>query len=154
MRLWRAGYSAQMPDSGTSSMSVRDGFIYNVLAMGAIFPWVYVWGPAAFPNANIYWALIIAFIAQVPISLSYSFLASALPVNAGDYVYQVRAFGSLGSIALLSGFVVCILEWLPISGWLVATMGVAPLFLSAGVKWNSVSLLTKIGVAVESPAAL
>jgi amino acid transporter len=133
-------------------MSVRDGFIYNVLAMGAIFPWFYVWGPAAFPNANIYWALIIAFIAQVPISLSYSFLASALPVDAGDYVYQLRAFGRLGSIAVLSGFVVCILEWLPISGWLFATLGVAPLFLSAGVQFGAkFRLLTQIGVAVESP---
>lgn len=135
---------------GPHSMSVADGFIYNVLAMGAIFPWVYVWGPTAFADANLYWAFGLAFIAQIPISLAYCCLASVVPADAGDYVYQTRAFGRLGAIAVLSGFVVCILEWLPISGWLCATLGIAPLMLSAGVALKA-PLLTKAGVAIESP---
>src|ERR1700723_1470125 len=96
----------EMTASPRKSMSVLDGFIYNVLSMGVIFPWVYVWGPASFPDANLYAALVIAFLVQVPISLSYCYLACALPVDAGDYEYQRRAFGRTGSIVVLGGFVV------------------------------------------------
>ena len=130
-------------------MSVLDGFIYNFLAMGVIFPWVYIWGPAAFPGANIYGALLITFIAQIPISLAYSFLASIMPVDAGDYVYQTRAFGAVGSIAVMSGFVVAILPWLAISGWLFATLGLAPLFLSIGYFSHSL-VVAQLGIICES----
>jgi hypothetical protein len=31
-------------------MSAWDGFAYNFLAMGVIFRWLYLWGPASFPG--------------------------------------------------------------------------------------------------------
>ncbi len=30
-------------------MSPYSAFIYNILTMGLIFPWVFLWGPARFP---------------------------------------------------------------------------------------------------------
>jgi amino acid transporter len=135
------------------AMSVCDGFFYNFLAMGVIFPWVYLWGPAAFPGANVALAIVLAFLAQLPISVAYSFLAAAMPENGGDYVYQRKAFGKLGSIAVLSGFVVWILQWVALSGWLFATLGLAPLLMSFSAAANSKSL-TLLAIIIESPGGV
>jgi amino acid transporter len=113
-------------------MSCLDGFIYNFLTMGVIFPWVYVYGPAVLPNANLKFAIVLTLLAQLPISLSYSILATVLPVSGGDYIYQTRAFGKLGFISVMSGFVLWVLAWIPISGWLFIKLGVAPLLFSLG----------------------
>lgn len=104
-------------------MSCLDGFIYNFLTMGVIFPWVYVYGPAFFPHANLEFAIILTLLAQLPISLSYCILATVLPVSGGDYIYQTRAFGNFGFISVMSGFVLWILGWIPISGWLFVKLG-------------------------------
>src|SRR6267154_2587849 len=136
-----------------ASMSVLDGFIYNFLAMGVIFPWVYMWGSAAFPGASISLAILLAFAAQVPISIAYSVLASAIPVNGGDYVYQKEAFGRAGAIAVLSGFVVWILQWVALSGWLFATLGLAPLFMSFAAATDS-KKLTLAAILIESPGGV
>lgn len=134
-------------------MSVFDGFIYNVLTMGVIFPWTYLWGPASFPGANLELAILLTLIAQIPISLSYCFLATVLPVTGGDYVYQTRAFGKWGFVSVMSGFVIWILQWVALSGWLFATLGLAPLLLSIGVFTHSPTV-TRWGVLVQSPAGV
>src|SRR5712692_948930 len=67
-------------------MSCWDGFIYNFLTMGVIFPWVYVYGPAFFPSANLEVAIVLTLLAQLPISMSYSILSTVLPVSGGDYI--------------------------------------------------------------------
>jgi amino acid transporter len=120
----------------TRPMSVLDAFIYNFLAMGVIFPWVYLWGPASFPGGNVEVALWLTLIAQIPISIAYTFLATALPVTGGDYVYQTRAFGAVGFVVVMSGFVVWILQWVALSGWLLCTLGLAPLCMAIGVYWD------------------
>jgi amino acid transporter len=116
----------------TRPMSVFDGFIYNFLAMGVIFPWVYMWGPAAFPGGKLIWGIVLTFFAQIPIGIAYAYLASSIPGDGGDFLYQKRAFGKIGTISVLSGFVVWFLQWIAISGWLFTTLGLAPLFLSLG----------------------
>ncbi len=100
--------------------------------MGVIFPWVYVYGPAFFPSANLEVAIVLTLLAQLPISLSYSILSTVLPVSGGDYIYQTRAFGKFGFISVMSGFVLWILAWIPISGWLFVKLGLAPLLFSLG----------------------
>jgi amino acid transporter len=133
----------------TRPMSVLDAFIYNFLAMGVIFPWVYLWGPASFPGGDVEVALWLTLIAQIPISVAYTFLATALPVTGGDYVYQTRAFGSIGFVVVMSGFVIWILQWVALSGWLLCTLGLAPLFMAVGVHWN-LPLWTHAAVWIES----
>jgi APA family basic amino acid/polyamine antiporter len=118
--------------------------------MGVIFPWAYLWGPASFPGANIELAIFLTLLAQLPISLSYSFLSSLLPVSGGDYIYQSRAFGKWGFVCVMSGFVIWILQWIALSGWLFATLGLAPTFLAIGVMTNSPAV-SKWGVAIQSP---
>src|SRR5258708_5847781 len=130
-------------------MSSWDGFCYNFLTMGVIFPWVYLWGPAAFPAADLQTSIFLALIAQLPISLAYCFLATILPVSGGDYIYQTRAFGKWGFVSVMSGFVIWILQWVALSGWLFTTLGLAPLLLSLGVELKS-RLLVRLGVDIQN----
>jgi amino acid transporter len=133
----------------TCAMSAWDGFAYNFLTMGVIFPWFYLWGPASFPGANLELAILITLLAQLPISLAYSFLATVLPVNGGDYVYQTRAFGKWGFVVVMSGFVIWILQWVALSGWLFGTLGLAPLFLTLGTELKS-SRLCLLGLFAQT----
>lgn len=134
-------------------MTIIDGFIYNFLAMGVIFPWLYLWGPAAFPGANISVAILIAAVAQVPIAVAYAFLACVFPGNGGDYVYQTRTLGTAGAVCVLSGFVVWILQWIALSGWLFSTLGLAPLVMCVGVNSRN-SSITSAGVVLQSPGGV
>lgn len=134
-------------------MSKWDAFIYNFLAMGVIFPWAYLWGPASFPGGDIEFAIIVTLVAQIPISLSYCYLATVLPVTGGDYVYQTRAFGKWGFVCVMSGFVIWILQWVALSGWLLATLGIAPWLVTTGVLTNS-PRVTGLGVEIQKPAGV
>src|SRR6266478_4285973 len=132
-------------------MSVRDAFIYNFLTMGVIFPWAYLWGPASFPGSSLVLGISLTFLAQLPISLAYCFLATVLPVSGGDYIFQTRAFGKWGFVIVMSGFVLWILQWVALSGWLFATLGLAPWLMSVGVLTHSPHF-SAFGIAVQSPA--
>jgi amino acid transporter len=129
-------------------MSPWDGFIYNFLTMGIIFPWLHTQGPGNFPGANLELAIFLALVIQLPIAFAYCCLGTVLPVSGGDYIYQTRAFGKIGAIAVIAGFVIWILEWIAISGNLFATLGLAPLLFSLGFSLNS-SLFTNWGVHVS-----
>jgi amino acid transporter len=131
-------------------MSVFDAFVYNFLSMGVIFPWTYLWGPASFPGGHVELAILLTFLIQVPISLAYCLLATVLPVTGGDYVYQTRAFGRWGFVSVMSGFVIWILQWIALSGWLFTVLGLAPLLLSLGVRMRS-SLLIYWAISVQTP---
>ncbi|MGH2936044.1 MAG: amino acid permease [Gaiellaceae bacterium] len=124
-------------------MSPASAFAYNILTMGLIFPWTYLWGPFAAPGANIALGIVIAMIAQCFISLAYVWLASAMPRSGGDYVFQSRILGGpVGFITVFSGFVVWILQWVALSGWLMAVLALTPLFLTLGVHYDSHTLMS------------
>ncbi|HLB61313.1 MAG TPA: APC family permease, partial [Actinomycetota bacterium] len=74
-------------------MSPYSAFIYNILTMGVIFPWTYIWAPAAFQGSNLTLGILFAFLFELPIALAYVWLATALPRSGGDYVFQSRVFG-------------------------------------------------------------
>jgi amino acid transporter len=127
-------------------MSPYSAFIYNILTMGLIFPWTYLWAPGALPGGNLFWGIILATIIEIPIAFTYVWLSTALPRSGGDYVFQSRVFG--GGIAftvVMSGFVIWILQWVALSGWLLAYLGFAPLFLGLGATMGNASL-SGIGV--------
>ena len=135
-------------------MSPASAFAYNVLTMGLIFPWTYLWGPFAAPGANIALGIAIATLAQLFIAGAYLWLASAMPHSGGDYVFQSRIFsGPVGFITVFSGFVVWILQWVALSGWLMAVLALSPLFLSLGVTWGSQALLD-VGTWFQQPLGI
>ena len=123
-------------------MSPRSAFVYNVLTMGLIFPWTYLWAPGALPGGQLVWGIMLAMVLEIPIALAYVWLSTTFPRTGGDYVFQSRVFG--GGIAftvVFSGFVIWILQWVALSGWLLATLGFAPLFLGLGASFNSSALV-------------
>src|SRR5512141_3160175 len=131
-------------------MSPYSAFVYNILTMGLIFPWTYLWAPGALPGGRLVWGILLAMIFEIPIAFAYVWLSTALPRSGGDYVFQSRVFG--GGVAftvVMSGFVIWILQWVALSGWLVSYLGFAPLFLGLGATLNQPALST-IGVWVTT----
>jgi APA family basic amino acid/polyamine antiporter len=126
-------------------MSPYSAFIYNILTMGIIFPWTFIWAPAALEGSNLVLGIGFAFVFELPIALAYVWLATALPRSGGDYVFQSRVFGGgFGFTVVFAFFVVWILQWVALSGWLLATLGIAPTFLGLGVT-TGVAAFTDIG---------
>ena len=65
-------------------MSPYSAFAYNILTMGLIFPWTYLWAPGALPGGSLVWGIIIATVLEIPIALAYVWLSTALPRSGGD----------------------------------------------------------------------
>ena len=123
-------------------MSPSSAFFYNVLTMGLIFPWTYLWAPGALPGGQLVWGILLAMVLEVPIALAYVWLSTALPRSGGDYVFQSRVLGGgIGFTLVFSGFVIWILQWVALSGWLLSTLGFAPLFLGLGAATGSTGLV-------------
>src|SRR5438552_3259298 len=135
-------------------MSPYSAFVYNILTMGLIFPWTYLWAPGALPGGRLVWGILLATVVEIPIAFAYVWLSTALPRSGGDYVFQSRVFG--GGVAftvVMSGFVIWILQWVALSGWLVAYLGFAPLFLGLGATLGNASL-SYLGVWFTQPAGI
>ncbi|HET7236653.1 MAG TPA: amino acid permease [Actinomycetota bacterium] len=123
-------------------MSPYSAFIYNVLTMGIIFPWTFVWAPTAFQGSNLVLGIAFAFLFELPIALAYVWLATALPRSGGDYVFQSRVFGGgFGFTVVFAFFVVWILQWVALSGWLMAVLGLAPTLIGLGVSLENQTLI-------------
>jgi len=125
--------------------------MYNFLTMGVIFPWTLVWAPAAFPGVSVWKACLFAILLELPIALAYVWMATAMPRSGGDYVFQSRVLGgAIGFPVVMSGFVIWIVQWVALAGWLLAVLGVAPLFMGLGVYYDSASLINA-AVWCQSP---
>jgi amino acid transporter len=139
-------------------MSPSSAFVYNVLTMGLIFPWTYLWAPGALPGGQLVWGILLAMLLEIPIALAYVWLSTAFPRTGGDYVFQSRVFGGgLAFTLVFSGFVIWILQWVALSGWLLSALGFAPLFLGLGAATGSAALVdlstwftTPAGIVVTS----
>ncbi len=135
-------------------MSPYSAFVYNILTMGIIFPWVFLVSPTAFPGGNVPLGILICTLIQIPIAFAAVWLSTALPRSGGDYVFQSRVFGGgVGYTVVMSGFVIWILVWTALSGWLVGVLGLAPLFLGLGHVMNSAGLIAA-GLWATTPMGL
>jgi APA family basic amino acid/polyamine antiporter len=122
-------------------MSPFSAFVYNILTMGLIFPWTYLWAPGALPGGKMVWGILLAMVIEIPIAFVYVWLSTALPRSGGDYVFQSRVFG--GGVAftvVMSGYVIWILQWVALSGWLLSYLGFAPLFLGLGATTGNAAM--------------
>jgi len=127
-------------------MSPFSAFIYNVLTMGLIFPWTYLIAPGQFPGGKMAWGILLAMVIEIPIALVYVWLSTALPRSGGDYVFQSRVFGGgTAFTVVMSGYVIWILQWVALSGWLLSYLGFAPLFLGLGATTGSAAM-SSLGV--------
>ncbi len=127
-------------------MSPYSAFIYNILTMGIIFPWTYLWAPATLPGGQLVWGILLAMVIEIPIAIVYVFLSTALPRSGGDYVFQSRVFGGTTAFTVvMSGYVIWILQWVALSGWLLSYLGFSPLFLGLGATTGNAAL-TAVGL--------
>jgi basic amino acid/polyamine antiporter, APA family len=139
-------------------MSPYSAFVYNILTMGLIFPWTYLWAPGALPGGKLVWGILLAMLVEIPIAFVYVWLSTALPRSGGDYVFQSRVFGGgTAFTVVMSGFVIWILQWVALSGWLLSYLGFAPLFLGLGATLGNASMsglgvwfTTSTGIVVVS----
>ena len=51
-------------------MSPYSAFIYNILTMGLIFPWTYLWAPGARAGGQLVWGIQLAIILEIPKALT------------------------------------------------------------------------------------
>ena len=122
-------------------MSPFSAFVYNILTMGLIFPWTYLWAPGALPGGKLVWGILLAMIIEIPIAFVYVWLSTALPRSGGDYVFQSRVFGGgTAFTVVMSGYVIWILQWVALSGWLLSYLGFAPLFLGLGATMGNLAM--------------
>ena len=97
-------------------------------------------------------ACLFATLLELPIAAAYVWMATAMPRSGGDYVFQSRVLGgTVGFPIVMSGFVIWILLWVALAGWLLAQLGVTPLLLGLGVHYNSTGLINA-GVWAEGHA--
>lgn len=135
-------------------MSPWSAYFYNILTMGLIFPWTYLWAPGSLPGGHLVWGIILAMLFELPISLVYVFLSTALPRSGGDYVFQSRVWGGGLAFALtMSGIVIWQFQWLALSGWLISYLGFAPLFLGLGATMGNIGL-ANLGIWFTTPVGI
>ncbi|MBN1537767.1 MAG: APC family permease [Anaerolineales bacterium] len=135
-------------------MSPWAAFVYNILTMGLIFPWTYLWAPGALPGGKLWIGILLAMIIEVPVAFVYVWLSTAMPRSGGDYVFESRVFG--GGVAftvVMSGYVIWILQWVALSGWLISYLGFAPLFLGLGATMGNPTL-SAMGVWFTQPTGI
>ena len=87
-------------------MSPYSAFVYNILTMGLIFPWTYLWAPGALPGGRLVWGILLAMIFEIPIAFVYVWLSTALPRSGGDYVFQSRVFGGGAAFTVVIAVVI------------------------------------------------
>lgn len=122
-------------------MSPYSAFAYNVLAIGILFPWIYLWGPAAFPKANIALGVILTGVMLLPMWYTYSWLSASMPRSGGDYVFQTRILsGWIGFSVTMMGAVVAFL-YASFAGWMLSAVGISPMLAVWSYQWQSVALL-------------
>lgn len=135
-------------------MSPWSAFFYNILTMGLIFPWTYLWAPGTLPGGQLVWGILLAMLFELPIAIVYVFLSTALPRSGGDYVFQSRVWGGGLAFAItMSGIVIWQFQWLALSGWLISYLGFAPLFLGLGATMQNATL-ANIGIWFTSPVGI
>ncbi|TLZ84715.1 MAG: APC family permease [Methanobacteriota archaeon] len=119
-------------------MSPYSAFAYNVLNIGVIFPWVYITTIALYPNANVWLGIIITGLFTAFLAVVYAGLASAMPRTGGDYVFQSRTLRPWLGFAIVSTMIITFfLQWQALAGWLVAVLGLSPMFLGLGITMDS-----------------
>jgi basic amino acid/polyamine antiporter, APA family len=115
-------------------MSPYSAFAYNILNIGVIFPWVYITTLAYYPGAQVWQGIMITGVFTAFLAVVYAGLASAMPRTGGDYVFQSRTLRPwIGFSIVATVIVTFFLQWQALAGWLLATLGLGPMFTGLGI---------------------
>ncbi len=123
-------------------MSPYSAFAYNILNIGVIFPWVYITTLAVYPGANVWEGIVITGVFTSFLAVVYAGLASAMPRTGGDYVFQSRTLRPWFGFAVVATVIVTFfLQWQALAGWLLATLGLGPMFTGLGITQHNATFL-------------
>ena len=138
-------------------MSPYSAFAYNVLAIGILFPWVYLQAPAVFPQANVTIGVLLTGLLLIPMWYTYSWLSASMPRSGGDYVFQTRILsGWIGFSSTMLGAFMAML-YAAFAGWMFCAVAAAPMLAVWGFATDNMGLLnianwlvTPLGVIIVS----
>jgi len=127
---------------------VREGspwsvLVYNInfVSIGLMLVFALVMEPAFYPGGNVLGTFLGAFIVVIPTSLTFAFLAAAMPRSGGTYVYVSRILGpSWGMMSSLNNTIWWILYGGVPSAFL-AYYGLTPLLRGLGVLTSNATLI-------------
>jgi APA family basic amino acid/polyamine antiporter len=136
---------------------VREGsawsvLIYNInfVSIGLMLVFALALEPAFYPGGNIEGTFLGAFIVVIPTSLTFAFLAAAMPRSGGTYVYVSRILGpSWGMMSSLNNTIWWILYG-GVPSAFFAYYGLTPLLRGLGVLTNN-STLIRYGNDLSTP---
>jgi basic amino acid/polyamine antiporter, APA family len=124
-------------------MSPYSAFAYNILNIGVIFPWVYITTLAYYPGAQVWQGILITGVFTSFLAVVYAGLASAMPRTGGDYVFQSRTLRPwIGFSIVATVIVTFFLQWQALAGWLLATLGLGPMFTGLGIIQHNTTYLS------------
>ncbi len=127
---------------------VREGspwsvLVYNInfVSIGLMLVFAFVMEPAFYPGGNIEGTLLGAFIVVIPTSLTFAFLAAAMPRSGGTYVYVSRILGpSWGMMSSLNNTIWWVLYG-GVPSAFFAYYGLTPLLRGLGVLTDNATLI-------------
>ncbi|MGC8861096.1 MAG: APC family permease [Thermoplasmata archaeon] len=135
-------------------MSPYSAFVYNVMNIAPIFPWVYLLSAAAFPQGNIWLGILLTTFFVSFLAIAYSGIASVMPRTGGDYIFESRILGPwIGFPIVATMILFFFLQWDAIAGWLVAVLGISPMLTGLGISLNS-TFLIDLGVWFTTPLGI
>jgi amino acid transporter len=135
------------------TMSPRDAAFYGYLVIAGFYgvTFYFMSGPAIFPGANIYLAMLILLGLFAVRWVTYSGLISAMPRSGGDYVFSSRLVsGLVGFVATNAGMVWWQVFWDYLAGNTIALVIIPQMLDFVGHSTNNPSLVNT-GLALANP---
>jgi len=122
-------------------MSFFDVALWGIAGSGGFYLLFYFMPYAQYflPGADLGLSVALALLVMIPLYALYAGLGSSMPRAGGDYVYQSRILHpSIGVIFPLGWFtVVWIATFVAFGGYVIASLGLAPVFLLLGTLYNN-----------------
>jgi len=126
-------------------MSLFDVAWWGIAGSGGFYLLFYFMPYAQYylPGADLGWSIALCLLVMLPLYALYAGLGSSMPRAGGDYVYQSRILHpAIGVIFPLGWFtVIWIATFVAFGGYVIASLGLAPVFLLIGTLQNNGTLI-------------
>jgi APA family basic amino acid/polyamine antiporter len=130
-----------------------DVLVYNIawsmlLIDGAAY--VYLWGPFAFPGANLPLGMLVVTLWATPQFIAYAMLASTMPRSGGDYVWQSRILQGWVGFVTMMVMAFSLFIWVALNGVWVTAFSSSPMLAILGTQLNNPGMVN-LGIWLSSP---
>lgn len=114
--------------------SFLDVFIFNVglISIGIGIGTMLLYGPAFYPGASLFWALVIGAGAMTVCTLGFAYWAISIPRSGGDYVFNSRIWPPFLAVASSFTNIVTQLFFGAVASYWIVLLGLSPMFSIVG----------------------